>query len=232
MLNTVIIKVVINMSKIFAKRLKEAREKKGWTQEYMAKLLGITNGTLSGYERDYRKPSIEMLIKIAKVLGVDISWLLGIDSIVANTEGRAFSVLRRTHPHIVELIEQAANLPPEQQELIAGHWKWALDVVRKHEEEKRKKERPVTVKEEKEDYRPDLEQLVPRDEPDLGQALVKISSIAYKHKLSKEEFLYLTQRAVDCYGKPEVPEDTWAAHGPKLPGQIKEVKRNAKEKKS
>jgi len=37
-------------NEIFARRLKEEREKRGWTQEYMANLLSIKIGTLSGYE--------------------------------------------------------------------------------------------------------------------------------------------------------------------------------------
>lgn len=63
----------------FAKRLKEEREKKGWTQEYMANLLNIRIGTLSGYERNYRAPDLEMTSKIAGLLGVSVDYLLGLD---------------------------------------------------------------------------------------------------------------------------------------------------------
>lgn len=42
-------------------RLKEAREKKRLTQIDVSKKLGISNGTLSGYERDYRDPDTETL---------------------------------------------------------------------------------------------------------------------------------------------------------------------------
>ena len=64
------------MSRILAERLKREREKRGWTQVYMAKLLGITNGTLSGYERNYREPDLETLDKITRVLGVSKDYLL------------------------------------------------------------------------------------------------------------------------------------------------------------
>lgn len=64
-------------NKVFAKRLKEEREKRGWTQEYMANLLEIKIGTLSGYERNYRTPDLEMTMKIADVLGVTVDYLLG-----------------------------------------------------------------------------------------------------------------------------------------------------------
>ncbi|AHF07270.1 helix-turn-helix domain-containing protein [Desulfitobacterium metallireducens] len=64
-------------NKLLAKRIKEEREKRGWTQEYMANLLEIKIGTLSGYERSYRTPDLEMTMKIANLLGVSVDYLLG-----------------------------------------------------------------------------------------------------------------------------------------------------------
>jgi transcriptional regulator with XRE-family HTH domain len=69
----------VDNSKIFAKRLKEEREKMGWTQEYMANLLEIKIATLSGYERNYRTPDLDMATKIANLLGVSVDYLLGRD---------------------------------------------------------------------------------------------------------------------------------------------------------
>jgi transcriptional regulator with XRE-family HTH domain len=48
-------------------------------QEYMANLLQIKIGTLSGYERGYRTPDLEMTKKIATLLGVSVDYLLGLD---------------------------------------------------------------------------------------------------------------------------------------------------------
>lgn len=64
-------------NKALAKRLKEEREKRGWTQEYMANLLEIKIGTLSGYERSYRTPDLDMTLKIANLFGVSVDYLLG-----------------------------------------------------------------------------------------------------------------------------------------------------------
>jgi len=61
---------------VFSKRLKEEREKRGWTQEYMANLLQIKIGTLSGYERNYRTPDLDMVMKITNLLGVSVDYLL------------------------------------------------------------------------------------------------------------------------------------------------------------
>lgn len=62
---------------ILAKRLKEARNKAGYKQIDAAKKLGISNGTLSGYERDYRDPDTEILHQMANLYEVSVDWLLG-----------------------------------------------------------------------------------------------------------------------------------------------------------
>lgn len=57
-------------------RLKKARESCRLTQIEVSKKLGISNGTLSGYERNYRDPDTETLSELAKLYNVSIDWLL------------------------------------------------------------------------------------------------------------------------------------------------------------
>lgn len=64
---------------VLAKRLKLARDEAGYKQIDAAKKLGISNGTLSGYERSYRDPDTGMLHKMATLYGVSVDWLLGND---------------------------------------------------------------------------------------------------------------------------------------------------------
>lgn len=59
-------------------RLRKAREMAGLSQLEAAKKLGISNGTLSGYERDYRDPDTRTLEKIANLYEVSVDWLLGL----------------------------------------------------------------------------------------------------------------------------------------------------------
>lgn len=65
-------------------RLKEARKNRKLTQMEAASKLGITNGALSGYERNYRDPDTEMVKKLANLYDVSIEWLLGNDQQVRN----------------------------------------------------------------------------------------------------------------------------------------------------
>ncbi|MEV2285733.1 LexA family transcriptional regulator [Paenibacillus larvae] len=57
---------------MFGKKLKELRRLEGWTQEEVAKKLGVTKQTYSHYENETRKPSLEMIKHLAKVYSVNI----------------------------------------------------------------------------------------------------------------------------------------------------------------
>jgi HTH-type transcriptional regulator, competence development regulator len=58
-------------------RLRDARDKKGWSQTDVCKKLKISNSTLSGYERDYRKPEPDMILTFAELYEVTTDYLLG-----------------------------------------------------------------------------------------------------------------------------------------------------------
>ncbi|MGI6129051.1 MAG: helix-turn-helix domain-containing protein [bacterium] len=61
-------------------RIRISREARGWTQAVLAEKLGIKIGTLSGYERNYRQPNLEMIKNIATVLDVSADYILGLKS--------------------------------------------------------------------------------------------------------------------------------------------------------
>lgn len=56
-------------------RLKKARENKRLTQQEVANHLGVSNGAISGYERNYRDPDTEILKKLADLYEVSLDWL-------------------------------------------------------------------------------------------------------------------------------------------------------------
>jgi len=58
-------------------RLKKEREKRNWSQKYVAEKIGITNTVLSNYERDYRDPDTETLKKLSDLYEVSTDYLLG-----------------------------------------------------------------------------------------------------------------------------------------------------------
>jgi len=66
------------MSSGHLKNLKKLRNKKGWSQEKLAREAGISYNTLIKIERGgIKNPRLETLIKLAKVLGVSLDKLVG-----------------------------------------------------------------------------------------------------------------------------------------------------------
>ena len=65
----------------FADRLKEARLKKGYTQEQIAEKIGVAKSTYTGYEKGNREPNVYTIGKLMEELGVDANFLWQDDAI-------------------------------------------------------------------------------------------------------------------------------------------------------
>jgi len=65
--------------KLFGKRLKQAREEKGYTQEMLGSMVGIgpDKPTISKYENGKHEPRALLILTFADILGVSADWLLG-----------------------------------------------------------------------------------------------------------------------------------------------------------
>lgn len=61
----------------FALRLRELRTSKNLTMESLAKDLNTTRSTISNFENMQRKPSLDMIIRIADYFQVSIDYLVG-----------------------------------------------------------------------------------------------------------------------------------------------------------
>jgi len=61
----------------FKDRLKTARKLRGLTQKELAQKAGITQAQASIYESGKRKPSLDVLIRLADGLGIRADHLLG-----------------------------------------------------------------------------------------------------------------------------------------------------------
>jgi transcriptional regulator with XRE-family HTH domain len=61
--------------KILGNRIREARKRKGLSQEDLAFEAEIDRSYMGGIERGERNPSFKMLCMIAEVLGVDVGAL-------------------------------------------------------------------------------------------------------------------------------------------------------------
>jgi transcriptional regulator with XRE-family HTH domain len=62
--------------RIFGMRLKELRNKKGWSQATLAAKLGVTREYLARLEGGQHDPPLSTVERLAKILGVRISKLV------------------------------------------------------------------------------------------------------------------------------------------------------------
>jgi transcriptional regulator with XRE-family HTH domain len=78
-------------------RLKEQREKKGYTQDDVAKAIGINKNQIYRYENDQSSPNADVLGGLADFLGVSADYLLGLtDSPNASIDLNNLSSLDRS----------------------------------------------------------------------------------------------------------------------------------------
>lgn len=61
---------------MFSVRLREIRMKRGFTQQAMANLLGISLNGYQKYEQAERSPSLDCLVQIADIFDISIDYLL------------------------------------------------------------------------------------------------------------------------------------------------------------
>lgn len=80
-------------------RIKEARIQKGFTQEYLAKKIGVTKSAIANYENEISTPKIELLYKLFDVLQCDANYLYQdeMNSLADKDESMALSLKEKTH---------------------------------------------------------------------------------------------------------------------------------------
>lgn len=65
------------MRNILAKRLKQCRKERGFTQYKVAILCDITEKAYQNYELMTREPKLEILLRIADIFNVSLDYLVG-----------------------------------------------------------------------------------------------------------------------------------------------------------
>ena len=66
----------MDVRKKFGKRLRALREARGWSQEEFADRAGLHRTYVSAVERGVRNPTLSVLERLAKALGIKLAELL------------------------------------------------------------------------------------------------------------------------------------------------------------
>jgi transcriptional regulator with XRE-family HTH domain len=77
---------------IVGKRLKEARVKKGMSQEELGNLLGVSKVSICGYEKGTRTPTMENFLDLIQILELEPDYVLGRDKTVVSETKREYKL--------------------------------------------------------------------------------------------------------------------------------------------
>lgn len=112
------------------KNIKQCREARNLTQQYMAEKLGISQKTYSRIESDETSVTIEMLAKIAEIFNLRITDILLMDTSMVfhnvsnNQTGGEFYAYNATEvKHVIDLYEKLLNSKQEQIDLLKSQIK-------------------------------------------------------------------------------------------------------------
>ena len=64
---------------MLGQRINQLRQAHSWNQVELSKRLNISKQTVSNWENENIQPSIEMLIRLARLFNVSTDYLLGLD---------------------------------------------------------------------------------------------------------------------------------------------------------
>ena len=108
------------MQDIFIRRLIELMEENNLSQVDLSKLIGTTNVTICRYITGQRKPRIEIVAKMAEVLGTSIDYLLGFSNVKNFTNSKIDTNLHRIQKKLssLGLLNSKNELSNSQIELI------------------------------------------------------------------------------------------------------------------
>lgn len=107
-------------------RIQIAREEAGLNQKELSERLGISQSTLSNYEKGKRRLYLAQLQQIAEVLGRPIEYFL---QPIETTPSNSISTENRENrkdetQELLQIIGELAELPPEDRKSVIDFIKW------------------------------------------------------------------------------------------------------------
>lgn len=99
---------------VLGDRLKQQREKRGWTKKYVAEKLGFKGvSTYANYEYGIRDPDTDMLVKMAQLYETTIDYLKGV-----NDEPEVKRIINNDQAKNDELYDIISRLPQDKKESL------------------------------------------------------------------------------------------------------------------
>ena len=75
---------------LIGKRVKEARLKKGMSQQMLGNLLNVSKVSICGYETGTRTPTLDTFLDLIAILELDPAYALGIETTTVCEDGETY----------------------------------------------------------------------------------------------------------------------------------------------
>jgi len=155
----------------FGARLRRLRDDNKISREELAKALKLSYWAIAKYETEERTPDPSILQRFADYFNTTTDYLLGrtddprppekrtlfdheqvADKVSKygeeeKEEAEAKALLDRTHPQMVDLLYRVKDLTEDEKESLMEHWEWAMKVIEKERERRRRLEEKFKDKE-------------------------------------------------------------------------------------
>lgn len=94
---------------IKGERLKSLRKSVGYTQTELGELLGVKKSVICLYEKELRNPSIENIVELVQIFGVDADYLLGTECLVKSKKRSDDKIYAMTQEELTFINELKKN---------------------------------------------------------------------------------------------------------------------------
>ena len=119
---------------MFSVRLKELREKAGYSQYSFADAFNISQSTIGNWEAGTREPKFATMIRLADFFNVSVDYLLGRTDEMNPSHKISNSDNKELDQKFLKLLSDIESLPPSQQEKFMNMMASTLALLHDQEE--------------------------------------------------------------------------------------------------
>lgn len=104
----------------FSEKLKIARKKMGYTQQFVADKMGITKSTYCGYETGKRQPDVKKIKQLAEILNTTGDELLEIN--VSSNVETDICETSDINDNVKSALDEIGIYDPKARQIILDYW--------------------------------------------------------------------------------------------------------------
>jgi transcriptional regulator with XRE-family HTH domain len=102
-----------------SEKLKQLRDNRNWSQQYLANLMKLDRSTISRYETGKSIPPYEMVLQFAEIYQVDKEFLvIELDNLLSKKEKASYILKENPQDKDVEIILQLIQQEPDLKSIL------------------------------------------------------------------------------------------------------------------